>query len=224
LISFSFSRVAAACLIILATAGYFIFRGPVSHVKRYEAVLVSAEGIETALGDFHRGLLNGLAGVRIIKNEKGELEYFPLRDSTAGPDKQNRMYTPVDCRYVLNLLQGVRIWLNEKSSVIYPVNLYRDTLRITVEGEVYLEVNRIPSRPLVISLPGIWLEMDHGQINLKANRDSAIIQATLIEGAAWIHVSEKEISLLPGQQVLVEGQKITLVNGADIHQVITWMK
>jgi len=224
LISFPFSRVAAACLIILATAGYFIFRGPVSHEKRHEAVLVSPEGIETALDDFHRGFLDGYNGIRITKNDKGELEFFPPSDSTAGPDKQNRMYTPADCRYVLNLLQGVRIWLNEKSSVIYPVNLYRDTLRILVEGEVYLEVNRPPSRPLVISLTGVRVDMDRGQINLKANRDSAFVQATLIGGAASVQVSEKEMALSPGQQALIEGQKITLVNGVDEQKIISWMK
>jgi transmembrane sensor len=107
------------------------------------------------------------------------------------------MYTPADCR---------------------------DTLRISVEGEVYLEVNRLPSRPLVIPLAGSRLDMDRGHINLKASADSCFIRATLIEGVASIHGSEKEITLLPGQQALVKGQKITLVNGIDIHQVITWMK
>jgi transmembrane sensor len=224
LISFSFSRVAAACLIMVATAGYFIFRGPVTHAKRYEAVLVSPEGVETALDDFHRGFLTGRAGIRITKNEKGELEFFPPRDSTAGPDNLNRMYTPADCRYVLNLLQGVRIWLNENSSVIYPVNLFQDTLRITIDGEVYLEVNRIPSRPLVISLPGTRVDMNRGQINFKTNADSTIIITTLIGGAALIFGSEKEIRLLPGQQVMIDGQKITLVNGVDTKKIISWMK
>src|SRR5450432_638630 len=230
IVCLTFRRIAAAAGIVLICGLYFLFRGPSSGQNTTDAVLLDPDGVETALDDFHRGMMDGFHGLMIKRNEQGMLEYTPPSDSTAALDRNYKLATRSG-KLILNLVPGIRIWLNDSSSVTYPEDSHRDTLSVQVIGESYIEVNQSGSHPLVITVikhgagsPANLIMVSNAHINIIASKDSSLIQATQIEGTARIFLSEKVYSLQHGQHAIIKAGEIKVVNVTNPESFIQWLK
>jgi len=227
ILGLSVRRFSAAAAILLIFALYFLLRGP-SGPNTTDAILLDPDGVANALDDFHRGWLDARQLFRIQHNEQGVLEFTPPKDSTS-PLSRNYKLATRSSKLILNLVQGIRISLNLSSSVTYPQNTERDTMRVMVNGETYIEVKRPESSPLLITT-GIGTDSanqimaSQARLNIQATSDTGLVRATLLDGQATIRLAGKTYIMSPGQQVLISNRKFSVVDRADSSAVIHWLK
>jgi transmembrane sensor len=157
-------------MVVLSAGLYFILNSRKTddgtQPGRYQAVLVSLDGIPRFLDDFHRGFLLGSEGIRIEKMGNGELLYIVPNDTHAPKDKYIMLYTLRGGLFSLMLPDGTRVWLNAQSSIKYPANFSQDSILITVGGETYMEIAQRAKPLLRINAGLMWIESPGGQLNI----------------------------------------------------------
>ena len=133
-------------------------------------------------------------------------------------------------KLILDLPPGIRISLNDSSSVTYPKNTERDTIRVAVTGETYIEINRPESKPLLVTAKSefdsayVQIIASRARLNIQAFSDSGMVQITLIDGLASIVLSDKTYPIQPGQQVVFRNRQFDITNLANPNAVIQWLK
>jgi transmembrane sensor len=117
--------------------------------------------------------------------------------------------------YKLVLHDGTKIWLNNESSIRYPGLFATDQRKVSVTGEVYIEVVHDSARPFVI-------ETDQGtvtDIGTAFNINMFEKKVTVTEGIIKLSTGQYEKKVGEGEQVSWENGKIDKV---EIDPVISW--
>jgi ferric-dicitrate binding protein FerR (iron transport regulator) len=191
------------------------------------AVLVLADGSTILLDSAVNGQLTHQQGVKVLKTGDGQIKYQSSKDNktTAGTGV-NTIRTPRGRQYQLTLPDGSQVWLNAASSITFPPVFDSRTRKITVQGEVYLEVAKDARRPFLVNVNDKeTVEVLGTHFNINAYEDEPYIRTTLIEGSVKVARGELTSLLKPGEQAMVNSkgalQKSTEVN---IEQVIAWTK
>jgi len=185
------AKIAVLVIVMLCAGWYFILSNQKTDIAiqpgRYQAVLISLDGIPRSLDDFHRGFLMGSAGIQIEKMGNGELTYMAPNDTRAPKDKYIVLYTLRGAQFNLKLPDGTRVWLNAQSSIKYPANFSQDSVLITVEGEAYIEAARKAKPVLRIAAGPLLTEAAGAHFHTMSYPDEPM-GITLIEGHAVAHL------------------------------------
>lgn len=109
----------------------------------------------------------------------------------------NTLITPPARKFVLELPDGSKAWLNASSSITYPTAFIGKERIVQVTGEVYFEVNHYPGtlgshekKPFIVyvnSMPGSMgvgakVEVLGTHFNVNAYDDEPVIKTTLLQG------------------------------------------
>ncbi|MDP4130957.1 MAG: FecR family protein [Bacteroidota bacterium] len=208
----------AAILLLLFAIDLFL---PVSKYKNYEATMVTSDGVRTIFNDFYRGFKAGRAGIKFGETEKGEPIYIAANQHKAAKDKFYTLLTAAGGEFVLQLPDGTRIWLNAATTIKYPANMDQDTIRIEVDGEVYVERSKDVSHHFQISpayagsggpvsghRSSIFIEPSTVvNVNTYSGNDEMLL--TLIRGAA-------------GRQTLIAGDRLENTTDVNVTEIIAW--
>jgi transmembrane sensor len=236
------SKIAAIFLVVLCVGLYLLLPKNQNSGGSYQAVLVNADGVHTALDDFHRGYLAGSAGIKIEKRENGELVYIAKNYPNAGKDKYFDLYTAKGGTFSMKLPDGSMIWLNALSSIKYPANFSLDSIKIMLEGEAYFELAKDSKHHFLItpafarasgdkavnglrlSVNGFKITSTSGHFNIRSLEDDPIVSATMVEGTALVRLDSvhSELQILPGQQAQLLDGKLNLIATADTSEIIAW--
>ncbi len=163
-----------------------------------------------------------------LRKADGELIY--AQPPTSQPLAFHTLAVPRKSQYKLTLPDGTRVWLNAESSIHYPVSFSDTERKVFVTGETYFEVASDKAKPFRVvftqhtSDTGSKERMVEAlgtKFNINAYSNEPNAQATLVEGSIRVSNGRSAQMLKPGQQALVEQDKIKLasVNTAD---VIAW--
>ncbi len=232
---YRFARIAAIFLVVLGVGSYFLLRDKQNTGGSYQAELVDANGVHTAMNDFQRGFLAGSAGIKIVEGKNGELIYIAENNPKAAYDKYWEVLTPRGGAFSLKLPDGTMVWLNAQSSIECPANFSQDSIKIKLSGEAYFELATDAKHSFFISIPptanrqpptanGLQITSTNGHFNLKSYKDEPVVSATLIEGAATVRwdSGNTELNIGAGQQTQLIDQTLTLIRSADTSQIIAW--
>lgn len=154
----------------------------------------------------------------------------------------NTLITPPARRFVLELPDGSKAWLNASSSITYPTAFIGKERIVQVTGEVYFEVNHYPGtlgshekKPFIVcvnsmpgSMGGARVEVLGTHFNVNAYSDEPVIKTTLLQGKVKVSnqlPALKTVVLTPGQQAQVSGNgKLEVIKYADIQETMAWHK
>ncbi len=224
-------RIAAIVIVSLGVTLYLLFGIDVGSVpdkkdqkSGNQALFINAEGISIALNDIQRGFRDGYTSKP--SSETGGIPvFYAINDPEESKGKYNTLRTLKGGRICLELPEGTRVWLNELSSVTYPANYSVDSEKISVEGEVYVELteNKNAYTAFHVMLGNIRFGVTEGRFNALAyGGDSVII--TAIDGKLLLDTGQSAFPLLlnPREQVLIIKGKINRQQHPDIHKVIAW--
>jgi transmembrane sensor len=198
-------RIAAIFILVLSFGLYFLL--PVSSVGKpgtFKAELISSNGASQALDDFQRGLHDGLAGLKIQKNEKGELIYVVPVNAKDAMNVTNMVRTPRGGMFLVRFPDSTLVWLNAKSSITYPMNFSRDSIHLVVTGEIYIEISKHSTHSYIITTP---------QTTVNGQRSSANDQRPTVIGQ---RPTANGIAIKPSA-----GARINLNGYADLNHGIT---
>ncbi len=198
--------------------------------KNYRAEMVSSDGIKTMLEDFGRGYEAGRAGITFDKTDKGEPIYIAANEHRAKKDKTYSLHTAAGGEFILRLPDGTMIWMNAASRITYPANFDQDTIRIKVEGEVYIQISKDSKHKILIersSVNGHPSSIEaHPSSNLNINtypgNDEMLV--TLIRGTAdaKIDATENKFHFLNGQQATIIHDSLTHTKDVNAEEIIAW--
>jgi len=190
------------------------------------AVLIMANGKSVNLAnDTTRNLVENDG--TIIKNTNEALSYAGQLPAKKKKTLLNTLIVPRGGEYSLLLSDGTRVVLNSMSKLVYPVSFTGKKREITLEGEAYFEVAKDKTRPFMVNIKGLQVEVLGTSFNIKAYSDDYQSITTLVEGKVKLNsvFQTSNVSYLePDQQAIFDtSTKGIIIQKIDAQQVIQWI-
>ncbi|TDE45553.1 FecR family protein [Flavobacterium rhamnosiphilum] len=183
------------------------------------AILTLSNGSKIVLDSVANGLLANQNNTAVSKKNGGVVY-------TAGNNAQsvyNTMTTPRARQYNLELSDGTKVWLNASSSITFPTSFAANERKVTTTGEVYFEVAKDKTRPFIVSVDDMQVNVLGTHFNVNAYDDEAAINTTLLEGSVLITEKGKKVLLKPGQQAKKQKTAAIVVNdNVNLDEVMGW--
>lgn len=190
---------------------------------RDRATLSLDNGSVFDLDSLGKGEIFQQSGIRIEKNEKGELIYSVL-DSSDEPTEilTNTISTPKGGQYRISLPDGSQVWLNAASRLTFPTVFTGESRRVELVGEAYFEVARNKKLPFRVITPKEEVEVLGTHFNVNSYRDEESSTVALLEGKVKVSLPSLEFKVLnPGEQTIVKGESLE-VHPVDLSEAIAW--
>ncbi|SEW52814.1 FecR family protein [Chitinophaga arvensicola] len=245
LLHFSWIRYAAAILLLLAVAWFFL-PGKNTELARQTpkeatpvmpgqdgAILTLADGSTILLDAVGNGIVAHQGGADLsVKN--GQLAY-----NAAGKASEeitfNKLTTPKGRQFKIQLPDGTIAWLNAASSIRFPTQFTGDTRRVDISGEVYFEAAAMVKAgkviPFIVNADNRFEVTVLGtRFNVNAYADEPALNTTLLEGKVAVGMNRKsgrqQIILKPGDQasLTMRGDMVEnmVVRAGDLGKVMAW--
>lgn len=159
---------------------------------------------------------------RSVIFKRGDMIRYEWSTGDAQPELEyNTLITPPARKFVLELPDGSKAWLNASSSITYPTAFIGKERIVQVTGEVYFEVNPCPGtmgsqdkKPFIVyvnSMPGSMgvgakVEVLGTHFNVNAYNDEPVIKTTLLQGK--VKVSNQFLQVAGTDRIVNEPQVI----------------
>lgn len=193
-----------------------------------KALLMLADGSVIVLDHTENGILAETSDAQVLKLKDGQLEYRELNSEKHSKPTYNQLSTPKGGQYQLTLPDKSKVWLNAASSIRYPTAFTGNERKVEVIGEVYFEVAKAPGQTFKVVVPSssgdTEIEVLGTHFNIKAYKNEANIQTTLLEGSVKLRKGRKNAILEPGQQAEIGRGTIHVLNDIDTEGAIAWKK
>ncbi|WP_114939128.1 FecR family protein [Mucilaginibacter endophyticus] len=233
---------AAAAVVILFTIGILIWRAQLpSAPKQSDAIALSpqkilpggnkayltmANGKVITLNGLKNGMLGSQTGVNINKVKDGVLSYKKQENGAKDETRElayNTINIPRGGQYQLELSDGTKVWLNSASVLKYPAAFTGNQRKVELSGEAYFEVAKDRTKPFVVSVDGMAVQVLGTHFNVMAYSDEKLIKTTLLEGSVKLIGNNRQALLKPGQQGAFNNQQSEFnVNDVDVDDAVAW--
>ncbi|GGB23577.1 hypothetical protein GCM10011511_54300 [Puia dinghuensis] len=196
-----------------------------------KAVLTLANGRQIYLHSVGNGLLARQDNIKVSKVADGRLRYVRLPSSVSSyPTLFNTISTPRAGQFSLVLPDNSRVWLNNVSTLRFPVNFTGNTREVELRGEAYFEVARDKAHPFIVHiLKGAGSNTDTATVkvlgtrfNIKAYEGEDSIYATLTKGRIRFYDRRKTSLLSAGDQLVLSKDTVEIRHKADTASTIAW--
>jgi ferric-dicitrate binding protein FerR (iron transport regulator) len=187
-----------------------------------KAVLTLADGSAVVLDKLEKGAIADQGAARVVKLDDGKLAYNILTEKPAEL-AFNTLTTPAAGQFEVLLPDGSKVWLNNASSLRYPVAFTGKDREVELKGEAYFEIARNSRQPFKVHVGEMMVDVLGTSFNISAYEDERAIKTTLLTGA--VRVSKGAAMVLPkaNEQVqLNEAGKLSVLQDVDVDGVIAW--
>ena len=164
----------------------------------------------------------------VINNSHTELNYAGQPSDVLKETPSNTLIVPCGGEYSLVLSDGSRVYLNSMSKLVFPVRFSGNSREVTLEGEAFFEVAKDKSKPFIVSIRGMKVEVLGTAFNIKSYPNDSQSFTTLVEGKVKISTGDQLASinyLEPNQQAVYDptGPGI-VIQEVDALQMVQWTK
>jgi len=229
----------AALLLLLMVSGYLL-RDYFPHIKKTggmpvaktvihdvapggnRALLTLADGKTIVLDSAANGKLAQQGDVKVIKMQDGRLGYEGV-GAAEEEMRYNTISTPYGGKYQVTLTDGTKVWLNAASTLVFPTVFKGATREVSLKGEGYFEVARNASKPFVVKVGDMQVDVLGTSFNIMAYEDETAVRTTLLEGSVRVGAGEVSRALEVGEQgVWDKNGKMEVIHDADVEQAVAW--
>lgn len=210
------------------------------------AVLTLTDGRRIDLGTAANGAVTEQGNSKVSKLPTGQLVYSRNKNNPTTPlfPGYNCLTTPRAGQFTVTLPDGTRVWLNNASTLRYPVAFTGGDRTVEVAGEAYFEVAKDPAHPFRVlvhkgaaaaglaSLPNYSppvsgaagsIEVLGTSFNVMAYSDEPAQRTTLVAGAVRVHIDGQDAVLRPAEQTAVDAHgKLRVIAGVNVDDAIAW--
>lgn len=190
-----------------------------------KAILKLADGNTITLDDATVGTVATEGKTLIKKTADGKIIYntAALTSSADTSPVLNTISTPKGGQYQVALPDGTHVWLNSASSLTFPTRFTGHTRQVSITGEAYFEVAKIPDMPFKVKAPRAEIQVLGTHFNVMAYDDEQVMKTTLLEGSVNIHSGGFSAKLVPGQQAQINSDgKNKVLNNVDVDDELAW--
>lgn len=156
-------------------------------------------------------------------NPSGELRVNGRKVASGKPARMNRLVVPEGKRADITLSDGSRVWINSGSVFTFPAVFGQDERRVSIEGELYIDVVPDPERPFVVHNTYFDTRVLGTSFDVSAytgsDRPASVV---LVSGAVEITTSDGEqVQLESNDMFSLKAGNYTVVQ-VDPAQYISW--
>ncbi len=184
------------------------------------AILILGTGRQISLDTVSNGKVEIQNGMSI--NLKDGMVTYPATEGMSEIDGTHTMRTPRGRQFRLQLPDGTNVWLNAMSSIEFPARFSGNERTVNITGELYFEVEKDKSKPFRVRSGELDIEVLGTHFNINSYPGSGIIKTTLLEGKVKVTGGGDQKTLTSGQQAMIAGEKLTVIDKANIDQVMAW--
>jgi transmembrane sensor len=172
-------------------------------------------------------------GTTSITKDSNLLAYTAALPTVGQPQASfNTLTTPRSGQFQLVLPDGSKVWLNNASSLRYPVSFQGPSREVTLlSGEAYFEIVPITypgghSRiPFTVKINGLAINVLGTSFNISAYPDEESIMTTLITGKVQLAGTQHQAILEPGEQAMIARDKEwTIRKDVDTDEAVAWIR
>jgi ferric-dicitrate binding protein FerR (iron transport regulator) len=191
-----------------------------------KAVLTLADGRRIDLGAAANGVVADQGNTRVAKLSDGQLAYNKEKTSDEKPAAlaYNSLSTPRAGQFTLQLPDGSRVWLNNASTIRYPVAFTGSDRTVELAGEAYFEVAKDAEHPFRVKVQnGGTVDVLGTSFNIMAYSDEPTEHTTLIDGSIRVTENKQSALLRPAEQSALDAQgKLHVTSDVNVQEVIAW--
>jgi transmembrane sensor len=202
-----------------------------------KAVLTLADGRRINLDSSTNGVLAAQGTMNVSKTGDGALAYNKSAAAESGaatsselpiPIAYNSLSTPRAGQFTLTLPDGTRVWLNNASTLRYPVAFTGADRPVELTGEAYFEVAKDRAHPFRVIVHrgaaggGGSIDVLGTSFNVMAYDDEPAERTTLVEGGVKFNLAQHSVVLRPEQQAVLDEHGTMTVVHANVGEVTSW--
>ena len=215
--------VAASILIVL---GVSIFIANSHRAQRQEVIagnIMKSENIQLITGDKAQTFKENISlkvnsdGIAQVQENNESKTDIRIAQHT-----MNTLIVPYGKRSSIELSDGTKIHLNAGSSLEFPAAFGNESRKVTLKGEMYIEVARDAKRPFHVQTQQFGVQVLGTTFNVSAyeNQPQSV---TLVEGSVRLQTENKQqIRLAPNQMARYTPSGNFEKQNVDVTQYISW--
>lgn len=226
---------ASIALLLVAGAGYLLFRQNTGSAMQEAASLLAPDTLETRLQ---------LADRRIIRlsNQNSDLIYKQngaqiqidsssiIDQEVAGAEQEfNTLTVPYGKRLTITLVDGTKIWLNSGSKLVYPAKFDGDTREVYLEGQAYFSVSHSAEYPFYVHSKNMKVRVLGTEFDISAYDDDRQTAAVLVKGSIELTANQnalfgaKKEKITPGTRAVYNPVSRKLeTSQVNVESYISW--
>lgn len=225
-------RIAAVLIIgILVSTLFYVSTKDFDHSIELAEVKIQP-GSSKAVLQMHNGEIMQLENVSsdsitekdgtLISNQNGKLAYTSKKEESL-QTIYNKVVVPIGGEYQLTLADGTKVWLNSDSEIRYPVQFNQEKRKVWIAGEVYFDVAHDKSKPFVVDVKDVEVEVLGTEFNVEAYANMNSVVTTLVDGSVKLRKETESIIIKPNQQASISTNKEKFtVNTVDAKNYSLW--
>jgi transmembrane sensor len=189
-----------------------------------KAVLTLADGRKIDLGATANGLVAAQGNTKVSKLSDGQLAYNKPAGEKPAAIAYNSLSTPKAGQFSLLLPDGTHVWLNNASTIRYPVAFTGPDRTVELAGEAYFEVAKDAAHPFKVQVQsGTEVQVLGTSFNIMAYTDEPTEHTTLLDGSIRVTENNQSALLKPTEQTTLDAHgTLRVTPDVNVQEVIAW--
>jgi hypothetical protein len=214
----------AASIVILIVSGFFIFNKKETSVENTPTGVIVGEQLPSQSVQLFSGnsVLSFDADTHIIVDENNNILVAGEEQQNFASGEINRLFVPYGKRSTLTLSDGTKVWINSGTELEFPSKFEHNERRITVKGEIYIEVAQNESGPFWVQTSEFDVTGHGTKFNVFAYEGTPEQSVVLVAGKVEVEVDNATSKFLfPNDKLAISASGIStsVVNPAEY---ISW--
>lgn len=138
------------------------------------------------------------------------IRYFEPSSPVIVPVAMQTIRVPAGQRAELTLTDGTKVWLNAKTTFVFPNHFSTNSRNVTLDGEGYFDVANNKNLPFIVTTEKYDVKVWGTQFNVMAYSGNPIFETSLLEGSVELLNSGKDKGLLihPNERIFLKNNRL----------------
>ncbi|MGN0004175.1 MAG: FecR family protein [Sphingobacterium composti] len=226
-------RVASVLLVFIAI-GFYIYHNANTEISTDEVVvenrivpgkstgiLRTTKGELVVLSDLHYDSVQRFGDIVVERIAEDEIFVKPIAKNSF---EIQTISAPKGGNFTIQFEDKTRVTLNANSNISFPSNFSTTERFVTVDGEVYFDVQKdVYNRPFKVKVGETIIEVLGTKFNVRQIKDGGI-KTSLFEGAVQISNEKFSVKLKPGDELDVNSKGEFKIKNFNSEQVGAWQR
>jgi len=126
------------------------------------------------------------------------------------PVAMQTIHVPAGQRAELTLTDGTKVWLNAKTTFVFPNHFTANSRNVTLDGEGYFDVASNKNQPFIVKTEKYDVKVWGTQFNVMAYTGNPIFETSLLEGSVELLSpgTEKGLLILPNERIFLKNNRL----------------
>jgi len=138
------------------------------------------------------------------------IRYFEPSVPVVETVEMQTIRVPAGQRAELTLTDGTKVWLNAKTTFIFPNHFSAVSRNVTLDGEAFFDVTKNAKQPFIVNTQKYDVKVWGTQFNVMAYSGNAFFETSLLEGSVELLSPgiEKGIIINPNERIYLDNSQL----------------